>query len=172
LWVWFFWGNAVYRVDLIPRGIWIISGIAVLLILLLAFSVALSMSRGQAVVIGPEVKTGNPADYIKKPPTPPTPTAPTPTPPPVVTPAPTATPSPPPAPKPGIPAGLPSTITFGGRTWRYSGGPVQINVITTGQLTGNLVIYRKQGEQPPYKALYLESAPNSGEFYKYVPAAG
>ena len=46
---------------------------------------------------------------------------------------------------------------------------MQVNVITTGQLTGNLVIYRKQGEEPPYKALYLESVPNSGNFYKYVP---
>lgn len=161
--------NAVYRVDLIPRGIWIISGIAVLLILLLAFSVALSISRGQAVVIGPEVKTGNPADYVEKPPTPP----------PVVTPAPTPTPSPPPPstqppakPTRKPPAGLPSSISFGGKVWRFSGGPVQVNVITTGQLTGNLVIYRKQGEQPPYKALYLESVPNSGNFYKYVPAAG
>ena len=159
----------MYRVDLIPRGIWIISGIAVLLILLLAFSVALSMSRGQAVVIGPEVKTGNPADYVEKPPTPP----------PVVTPAPTPTPSPPPPstqppakPTRKPPAGLPSSISFGGKVWRFSGGPVQVNVITTGQLTGNLVIYRKQGEQPPYKALYLESVPNSGNFYKYVPAAG
>ena len=158
----------MYRVDLIPRGIWIISGIAVLLILLLAFSVALSISRGQAVVIGPEVKTGNPANYVEKPPTPP----------PVVTPAPTPTPSPPPPstqppakPTRKPPAGLPSSISFGGKVWRFSGGPVQVNVITTGQLTGNLVIYRKQGEQPPYKALYLESAPNSGNFYKYTPAA-
>jgi len=157
----------VYRIDLIPRGIWIISGIAVLLILLLAFSVALSISRGQAVVIGPEVKTGNPADYIKRPPAPPSPTAPTPTPPPVVTPAPTPSPPPPSAAQP--PTGLPSSISFGGKVWRFSGGPVQVNVITTGQLTGNLVIYRKQGEEPPYKALYLESVPNSGNFYKYVP---
>ena len=47
---------------------------------------------------------------------------------------------------------------------------MQVNVVTTGQLTDDHVIYRKQDDQPPYKALYIESTPNSGQFYKYVPA--
>jgi len=157
--------NTVYRIELIPRGIWIITVIAGLLIILLAFSVAVTRSRGEVVVVGPEVETGNPADYVKQP-TPPS--APAQTPPPVVTPV----PSQPPAPPSTAPAGLPQTIAFGGSTWQFSEGPVQVNVVTTGQFTDNHIIYRKQGDQPPYKALYLESAPNSGQFYKYVPATG
>ena len=145
--------------------------IAGLLIILLAFSVAISKGRGEVIVMGPEIKTGNPADYVKQPTTSPptTPPAPGVTPPPVVTPVPT-TPTPTPAPSPKPPAGLPATISFGGRTWQFSGGPVTVNVVTTGQLTDDHPIYRKQGDQPPFKVLYIESVPNSGKFYTYIPA--
>lgn len=64
----------MYRIELVPRGVWIISVIGALLIILLAFSVAMTNSRGQVTIIGPEVQTGDPADYVKQP-TPPPPTA-------------------------------------------------------------------------------------------------
>lgn len=66
----------MYRVELVPRGVWIILAIAGLLIILLAFSVAVMRSRGQVIVMGAEVQTGNPADYVKQPTPPPTETPP------------------------------------------------------------------------------------------------
>ena len=152
----------MYRIELVPRGIWIVLVIALLLVILMAFSIAMSSSRTKVVFIGSEVETGNPADYVEKPTPPPSaPPEAAPTPP-------VVTPVPPPSPSP--PRGLPATVSFGGKSWRFSGGPIGVEVVTTGQYTDDQVIYRKQGDQPPYDALYIESAPNSGKFYKYVPA--
>ncbi|MHB0913601.1 MAG: hypothetical protein ACYC2Y_09175 [Armatimonadota bacterium] len=93
------------------------------------------------------------------------------------TPAPTApaqpapqvsVPPPPAAPTP--PAGLPQSISFEGKNWKFVGGPVSLDVVTTGEHTDGYVIYRKVGDEPPYTALYVELVENSGEFYKYLPA--
>ena len=150
-----------YRAALIPRWVWIIFVISALLILLIALSIAGSRRTRETVISGPPVQTGNPADYIGRP-------------------IPTATPTTPPTPSAGqpttpgttptAPADLPQSFTFDGQTWTVAGGPVTLDVQTTGELTGDYIIYVKPGAVPPYKALYLETKPNSGQFYKYVPA--
>jgi hypothetical protein len=68
------------------------------------------------------------------------------------------------------PAVAPATIDYDGRNWQQSGEPVSIDVVTTGKIINGLIIYRGQNDKPPYSALYIETSPNSGKFYKYVPA--
>ncbi len=170
-----------YRVELIPRWVWVLLVICVVLLLFTVFSIAAAQSQQQIVLLGGKVQTGNPADYVTQP----TPTAPPPTttttPPtqPGAAPQPSPGPTPSPAPSPApastptpanIPAGLPTTFDFQGQTYQFSGGPVTVNVLTTGQYADNHIIYRRSGDNPPYKTLYVESAPNSNKFYKYTPA--
>ena len=57
----------MYRIELVPSGIWVIVAIAMLLMLLMAFSIAVSSSRTKVVFIGPEIRTGDPADYVEQP---------------------------------------------------------------------------------------------------------
>lgn len=157
--------SPMYRVHLIPRWVWILTGIVGLLVIWVAFSQAMSRDYARIYTLGPEVETGNPADYVQQPPpkveiTP----APTPAPPQFGgTPAPGAAPS-------GTTAGLPQSIQFGGQAYSLDGGPVQVDVITTGQYAGNYIIYARVNDAQPYKNLYLEAVPNSGEFYRYIVA--
>lgn len=147
-----------YRTDLIPRWVWIMLVIAGLLILFVAFSMA-GVRRSGLPVVGQAVKTGNPRDYVRKPVAPPPPVE--------ITPAPAATP---PTPSATVPQGLPQSFKFNKQVWIYSSGPVELDVETTGEYADDHIIYHRLGAQPPYDALFLESAPNSGQFYKYVPS--
>ena len=163
---------SAYRTDLIPRWVWVILAAAALLVVLVLLSAAAAGNRRVTVVSGPRVRTGEPRDFVARP-------TETPTPPdvpaePEAEPAPGATPQPTPRPvepretrEP--PAGMPLTFVLQGRTWRFDEGPVEAEVQTTGELTGEYIIYIKPGDTPPYDSLYLESAPNSGKFYRYEP---
>lgn len=170
--------SPVYRSDLIPRWVWVLIIVSLLLVLVEAFSVAFARGGGRTSTIGQPVKVGNPQDFLKQPPTQPvtTPSPPataTPTTPPTAQPGTGVTPTTPPTTEqqPASPSGPQTSFTFGGKTWQLSGSnPVQINVETTGQYTDGSIIYHRAGEQPPYSALYIETAPNSGEFYKYTPS--
>jgi hypothetical protein len=149
----------MYRAELIPRWVWVLLTVSGLLILAVAISMAVTRPRNR-VVVGPEVKAGNPRDFLQPPPIMVTPA-----------PAPSATVTPTPAPQAAVPPkGLPQSFAFEGQTWQFSSGPVQIEVLTTGEYADNHIIYSKQNDKPPYDALYLESKPNSGRFYKYIPA--
>lgn len=149
--------------------IWFILGIASILLVLTLISAASSRPPKTIVVTGPKVKTGRPEDFIKKevqPPTPPPAEIPPQQPPPE-----TAQPQTPTQPQgeAASPPGLPTSFTYQGKTWIASGGPVSVNVLTTGDYTDDHVIYYRQGDSQPYDALYLETAPNSGKFIKYLP---
>lgn len=161
-----------YRTEPIPGWVWIVAVIAALLILLVALSMAMTRGPRQVVVTGPEVQTGDPRNFVGQPaPTPETETPPpvaeepeTPPPPPIVEP-------PPPPDQPGRPpAGMPESFVIGGRTWRFSDGPIELDVETTGEHIGERVIYRRPGMSPPYRELFIEIEPNSNRFYRYMPA--
>ena len=155
--------SPVYRVDLIPRWIWVLLAVALLLVLIVAISAAASRGQRQAFVPGPEVTTGNPQDFMEQPPTPAVP--------PTTTEPETVTPTTPGTPGTGqIPQGLPEAFTFQGRTWQFAEGPVQVEVVTTGEYADDHIIYQRQNRQPPFQELFLETEPNSGIFYKYIPA--
>lgn len=170
----------VLRREGIPFWVWALLGITSVLVIAVVISVAsMTQAKYTAVVPEPQVPTGRPQDFMQQPPpTPATPGTP-------VTPT-TTSPSPgmtPPQPatsgaagggpngsQPSSPASvqaLPKTIQFGGDTWSPAGGPVDVDVVTTGQYADDHIIYAKPGDQPPYKGLYLETAPNSGQFYRY-----
>lgn len=158
--------SSAYRVDIIPRWVWVFLVLAALLIIITAFSIATTRNPSDIVVIGHEVKTGDPRDFIRQPPTPALPPGEE------VTPTPPTTPpqsgvTPSPALK--IPEGMPAQFTFNRRSWEFAGGPVTIEVLTTGEHINDHIVYSKQGDQPPFDALYIETAPNSGEFYRYLP---
>ncbi|MDI6827367.1 MAG: hypothetical protein QME62_02655 [Armatimonadota bacterium] len=157
------------RTNKTHNWIWIILGIASILLILTFISAASSRTPKDIIVAGPKVKTGRPEDFIKKETQPPAP------PPAEITPQPpqpeTAQPQVPPQPEgeAAIPPGLPTSFTYQGKTWIATNGPISVNVITTGDYTDDHVIYRRQGDSPPYDALYIETAPNSGKFIKYLP---
>lgn len=170
-----------YKTSLIGRWVWIMLGAAAILLILIVLSQAATRTQRDIVVVGPDVQTGDPADFVQRPPTP------TPTPEPAPAPGPTPEPTepiqptepgapvpappgpPPPVPPSEAPNGLPESFIFEGRSWQFAEGPVQVDVLTTGALTDGRVIYRRQNDNPPYDALYIETAPNSGQFYMYHP---
>jgi hypothetical protein len=142
-----------YRVELIPRWVWVLLVVSVLLLLLVVFSVASVRGQQPITALGGTVQTGDPSDYVTQP-------------------APAVTPeTQSPATQPGsIPSGLPASFDYQGRTYQFSNGPVDVTVLTTGQYTDSHIIYHVSGDTPPYEALYLELTANSGKFYKYTPA--
>lgn len=154
--------SPMYRVHLIPRWAWILIGIVGVLVIWVLFSQVMSRGYTSIYALGPEVETGNPADYVQQP-----------SPGVEITPAPApAPPIMPPqfggTPPSGTTAGLPQSIQFDGQTYSLVGGPVQADVITTGQYAGNYIIYARINDAQPYKNLYLEAVPNSGKFYRYT----
>ncbi|MHB1001517.1 MAG: hypothetical protein ACYC27_19935 [Armatimonadota bacterium] len=176
----------IHTVRRIPQWIWVFLAISGLLLLLIVLSMA-SVSRKQMVIVaGPEVETGNPADYIRGRQPVVIPTVPAVPPSEGVVPAPdSGTPEPPPnssaeTPPPPPPPdmnggngsqtdiGMPESFTFQGKQWQLADGPLKVDVVTTGEITGDYIIYRKQNDSSPYDALYLETQPNSGEFYRYT----
>jgi hypothetical protein len=130
------------RTETTPRWVWVMLVLAILLLFITVVSKFLSGPR-LAVSVGPEVITGNPQDYMRPGPMPTmTPTA-TPSPSQVPQPQPTVTPSQPATsggsgPKTiAPPEGLPESIQFGGKTWSFAGGPLTVDVQTTGEYAGD-----------------------------------
>lgn len=143
------------------RWLWVMLGVAAMLVIILVVSGAMSGPPEEVMVVGPAVKTGNPADYLEPPPPPPvkpTPTTPTP-------------PSPPGETSDQAQQGTPKAFTYAGQMWVLSDGPVRVNVESIGKLPDGRVVYVEVEDTQPYDSLYLESAPNSGLYHKYVPAS-
>lgn len=142
------------------RWLWVMLGVAAVLVIVLVVSGAMSGPPEEVMVVGPTVKTGNPADYLEPPPSPPV--KPTPT---------TLPPSPPAETSDQAQPGTPRAFTYAGQMWVLSDGPVRVNVESIGKLPDGHVVYAEVEDTPPYDALYLETAPNSGLYQKYVPAS-
>lgn len=142
------------------RWLWVMLGVAAMLVIILVVAGAMSGPQEEVMVVGPVVKTGNPADYLEPPPSPPVkPTPPTPVP-----------PSPPGETSDQTQVGAPTVFTYAGQMWVLSDGPVRVTVESKGKLPDGRVVYAEVEDTPPYDALYLESASNPGLYYKYVPA--
>lgn len=142
------------------RWLWVMLGVAAVLVIILVVSGAMSGPPEEVMVVGPAVKTGNPADYLEAPPSPPV--KPTPTTPP---------PSPPGETSDQAQSGTPRAFTYAGQMWVLSDGPVRVNVERINELPDGRVVYARVEDTPPYDSLCLESAPNSGLYHKYVPAS-
>lgn len=140
------------------RWLWVMLGVAALLITILVVSGAMSRPPEEVVVVGPAVKTGNPADYLEPPPRP------------SVMPTSPPTPVPPGATSNQTQPETPRAFTYAGQMWTLSDGPVKVDVESIGKLPDGRVVYVEVGDIPPYDALYLESAPSTGLYHKYVPA--
>ena len=174
-----------YNIHRTPVWIWVLIVLSIILLLLLIITTLQFQKSRQAVVAEPQVNTGDPANYVEGrritavPNVPVTPAEPTPSQ--EVTPAPTTVSPPPPPPPPPpsnsqggavqVSAVPPDTISFGGQNWRLAGGPMSAAVVTTGEHVDGQIVYAGQNAKPPYKVLYIETSPNSGKFYKYVPSA-
>lgn len=154
--------SAGYRTDLIPRWVWVMLSIALILMAILGFSVAMTPPP-RPTTMGPEIRTANPRDYME-----------TPVPQVKVTPVPSPSQAQPQArtPEGSPPAGMPKNFNMGGTRFVYSGGPTEVDVVTTGEYADDHIIYKKPSAQAPYKELFLETDPNSGQFYKYTPESG
>jgi hypothetical protein len=130
--------------------------IAMVLVAILGFSVAIT-PPARPTMIGPEVKTGDLKDYVAS-------AAPE------VKVTETPSPSVPEATSESAPTGMPKTFDLDETRYIFSGGPTEEDVVTTGEYTDGKLVYRKSDAQPPYDELYIEAAPNSGRFYRYVSA--
>lgn len=154
--------SAGYRTELIPRWVWVMLSMSLVLAAILGFSVAMS-PLPRPTTMGAEIRTGNLRDYMEAPTT-------------QVRVTPVPSPSQAQTPTQGassvLPAGMPKSFTVYGTKFVYSGGPMEVDVVTTGEYADDHIIYRKPSAQTPYKELFLETAPNSGQFYKYAPQQG
>ena len=142
------------------RWLWIMLGVAAVLVIMLIVSSVTAGHRDRLTLVGPSVKTGNPMDYLEPAKTPPTVPQPSP---PLTTPQPEEQPAQP-------PLEIPRSFDYEGQKWLLTGELIRAEVVAIGKLPDGRTIYAEVEDTPPYEALYIESTTNSGKYYKYVPA--
>lgn len=154
-----------YRTDLIPRWVWVMLPVSLVLVAVVGLSMPPKAGENAN---WDNVQTANPKDYVESP-APKVTITPSPAPPQPQSPSQPKTPAEG-APSPGTSSEIPKSLDFDRTKYvQTPDSPVELDVITTGEYAGANIIYKKPSAQPPYKELFVETAPNSGKFYRYVP---